>query len=240
MGLVRVMWPIFRSSLGDDLIGLLNSGVSVRTSTKRFSDFNVIWCVGRPRPDMRTSVTSTQSKVSVTELLKFQKLHFPRSISYAILAGSSKWVVDNDSMGPSLQLVGARLSNFVFKKATYHVSSNSPNVDIRRISLLRKATVTWSGILVVLYVLCMLMWHWSDPRSHQHSAPPFWCGTRKLMADHDSIEPTLQAVRARFLNFLLRELSREFKLRGMSISRKFQMAIFPHCLSLRSHGRTCW
>jgi len=66
-------------------------------------------------------------------------------------------VVDNDSMGPSLQLVGARLSNFVFKKATYHVSSNSPNVDIRRISLLRKATVTWSGILVVLYVLCMLM-----------------------------------------------------------------------------------
>ena len=40
-----------------------NSGVSVRpyvrTSTKRFSDFHLIWCVGSPRPDVRISVTST-------------------------------------------------------------------------------------------------------------------------------------------------------------------------------------
>jgi len=30
---------------------------SVRTSTKSFSDFHSIWCVGRPRPHMRTSMT---------------------------------------------------------------------------------------------------------------------------------------------------------------------------------------
>jgi len=44
--------------------------------------------VDRPRLDMRTNMTSTQSKVKikVTEFLKFQKLHFSRSISSAILA----------------------------------------------------------------------------------------------------------------------------------------------------------
>jgi len=49
---------------------------------------------------MRTSVTSTRSKV--TELPKL------RSISSAVLAWSSKLMVDVDSMGPGLQLVGAR------------------------------------------------------------------------------------------------------------------------------------
>ena len=55
-----------------------NSGVSVRTSTKSFSDFHIIWCVDRSRPHMRTSVTSTRSKVKVkvTELPKLRKLHF--------------------------------------------------------------------------------------------------------------------------------------------------------------------
>jgi len=33
--------------LGDDLIDLLFKVVSVRPSTKSFSDFHVIWCVGR-------------------------------------------------------------------------------------------------------------------------------------------------------------------------------------------------
>jgi len=43
-------------------------------------------------------MTSTLSKVKVTELLKFQKLHFSRSVSSAILAGSSKLMVDYDNM----------------------------------------------------------------------------------------------------------------------------------------------
>ena len=99
--------------LGDDLVDW-NSGVSVRpsvrTSTKSFSDFHLIWCVGRPRPLMRTSVTSTRSKVKVKvmELPKLRKVHFSRSISSAILAWSSKLMVDGHSMGPALQHVRAR------------------------------------------------------------------------------------------------------------------------------------
>jgi len=83
-------------------------------STKSVSDFDLTWCVGRPRPDMHTSVTMTrfEVKVKVMELLKLRKLHFSRSISSAILAWSSKLTVDSDSMGPDLQLIGARCSNF--------------------------------------------------------------------------------------------------------------------------------
>jgi len=44
---------------------------------------------------------------------------------------------------------------------------------------------------------------------------------------------------ARFSNFLLRKLSCEFKLRGMSILHEFQMTIFPCCWMLRSHCRIC-
>jgi len=91
---------------------------SVRTSTKSFSDFHPIWCVGRPRPHMRTSVTSTRSKVKVkvTELPKLQKVHFSRSISSTVLAWSSKLMVDDHSMGPGLQLIGARFLNFLLGK----------------------------------------------------------------------------------------------------------------------------
>ena len=46
------------------------------------------------------------------------------------------------------------------------------------------------------------------------------------MIDDDSMGPRLQLVRARFLNFLLGKLSREFKLRRMSIIHDIQMAIF--------------
>jgi len=41
-------------------------------------------------------------KVKVTGLLKFRKLHFSRSISSAVLAWSSKMMVDSDGMGPGL------------------------------------------------------------------------------------------------------------------------------------------
>jgi len=62
---------------------------SIRTSIcpyEVFLDFDLIWCVGRPRPDIQTSVTSTRSNVKVMDLLKFQKLHFSSSISFIIFA----------------------------------------------------------------------------------------------------------------------------------------------------------
>ena len=92
---------------------------SVRTSTKSFfSDFDLIWCVGRPRPYLRTNLTSIRSnvKVKVTALLKFRKLHFSRCISSAIFAWSSKLVVGGDSIGSGLQLIGVRFSNFLLSK----------------------------------------------------------------------------------------------------------------------------
>ena len=83
---------------------------------KSASDFDLIWCVGRPQPDMRTSVTSTRSKIKVKELLKLRQVHFSRSISSAVLAWSSKLMVGGHTMGPGLQLVGARFSNFLLGK----------------------------------------------------------------------------------------------------------------------------
>jgi len=60
------------------------------------------------------------------------------------------------------------------------------------------------------------------------------------MVDHDNIGLSLEHVGARFSNFLLRKLSHEFKLYGMSILHEFQMATFPYCLSMESHSWTRW
>ena len=49
----------------------------------------------------------------------------------------------------------------------------------------------------------------------------------KLMVGGDSMEPGLQLIGARFLNFLPGKLSRQFKLRRKSIFHEIQMAIFP-------------
>jgi len=46
------------------------------------------------------------------------------------------------------------------------------------------------------------------------------------MVGSDSMEPGLQLTGARFSNFLLGKLSREFKLRGMSIFHEIQLVIF--------------
>jgi len=46
------------------------------------------------------------------------------------------------------------------------------------------------------------------------------------MVDGHSMGPGLQLFRARFLNFHLGKLSREFKLRPKSIFDEIQMAIF--------------
>jgi len=41
------------------------------------------------------------------------------------------------------------------------------------------------------------------------------------MIDYDNMAPNLQLVSTRFLNFLLRKLSREFKLHCMSILQEY-------------------
>jgi len=102
---------------------------------------------------MHASMTSTRSKVKVKvmELVKLRKSHFSRSISYAIFAWSSKVTVDSDSMGPVLQLVWARLWNFLLEK------------------------LSWEFRLRRMYVLCMLRWPWPDPRSTSRSLTlTFW------------------------------------------------------------------
>ena len=60
-----------------------------------------------------------------------QKLHFSTSISSTISAWSSKVMVDHDSTGPSLQLVGARFSNFLLRKL-------SCKFKLRRMSILHE------------------------------------------------------------------------------------------------------
>jgi len=123
------------------------------------------------------------------------------------------------------------------------------NVDISRnsngyISVVRDATVTRLGKLLVIHVLCMLMWPWTDPRSMSRSRT-IWTSdncpllhisrsissatfaySSKVMLGGDSMGPRLQPVGARFLHFLLRKLSREFKLRRMSIFHEIKTAIF--------------
>ena len=46
------------------------------------------------------------------------------------------------------------------------------------------------------------------------------------MGDYDSVEPSLQLLGTRFLNFLLRKLSRDFKLRRTSILHEFKWLYF--------------
>jgi len=65
---------------------------------------------------LQCDVDPSKVKVKVTELPKLRKLHFSRSISSAVLAWSSKLMVDGDSMGPGLHHVGARFFNFLLRK----------------------------------------------------------------------------------------------------------------------------
>jgi len=72
-------------------------------------------------------------------------------------------MVNYDSMGPSLQIVRSQFLDFLLSKLSrdfklygmsiYHITELSKGY----ISLLLKARVTWFGILVVLYVLCMMI-----------------------------------------------------------------------------------
>ena len=71
-----------------------------------------------------------------------------------------------------------------FAECRYYTNFKWPYFPV---SLMVEATVTWSGVLVVLYVLHMLIWPWPDPRSWlltfwssanctflHLSPPPFW------------------------------------------------------------------
>jgi len=60
-------------------------------------------------------------------------------------------------------------------------------------------------------------------------------GERRSSSDSRPMGPGLQHVGARFSNFRLGKLSREFKLRGMSIFHEIQMAIFQYTASGYSH-----
>ena len=61
-------------------------------------------------------------------------------------------MIGDDSTGPGLQLVGARFLNFLPGK----LSRFSPYSN-GRISVVRDATVTWLGMLLVLHVLYTFM-----------------------------------------------------------------------------------
>ena len=53
------------------------------------------------------------------------------------------------------------------------------------------------------------------------------------MVGGNSMGPGLLLVGARFLNFLLGKLSRQFKLRPVSIFHEIQMATFRYCVTSR-------
>jgi len=99
---------------------------------------------------MRTSVTSTRSKikVKVTELPKLQKVHFSRSISSAVFVWSSKLMVGGDSMGPGLQLVRARFLKSP-RKAITRVQT-SPYVH-RIVSFGQVSSLLWTHTLRPFY-----------------------------------------------------------------------------------------
>jgi len=67
---------------------------------------------------------------------------------------------DDDSMGPGLQLVGARFLNFLLEKLSRQFRLRGMSIfhEIHgHILVMREATVSWLGMLVVLQVLCMLI-----------------------------------------------------------------------------------
>ena len=71
---------------------------------------------GSPTHIVHVDVTLARCKFKVTGLLKFQKLHFSRSIFSAILAWTSKLMVDHDTARPNVQPVGTEFSNFLLRK----------------------------------------------------------------------------------------------------------------------------
>ena len=79
------------------------------------------------------TVISSKVKVKVTDFVNFHKLHFSTSASCAMLAWSSKLMVDYDSTGPSPQLFGYRFLNF-------SPSWRSRDFEVREMVILPEST----------------------------------------------------------------------------------------------------
>jgi len=122
-----------------------------------------------------------------------------------------------DSMAPGLQLVWAQFSNFLLTKLSREFKLHGMSISWNsngHISILREAALTWSGMLVILHVLCMLIWMiltWSKVKvkvidllkfrklhfsTSTSSAILAW--RSQVMGDCDSMGPSLQLFRANF------------------------------------------
>jgi len=129
---------------------------------------------------MHTNVTSTRSKlkVKVTELLKFQKLPILGLCPPSFWRGAQKWwlIMITWDLVYSLSELSS-ISEFPSQSAItwLQTSCNVDNTGISKghISMLLAARGTWSGMLVVLHVMCILIWPWPDPRSRSRSRG-FW------------------------------------------------------------------
>jgi len=154
----------------------------------KWPDFANAWCyshmVAHAASPTRTvyvvDVTLTPSKVKVTEHLNFRQLpitaHFQvyllRHFRTELKTDGWHW-----QYGTWSTACRSPIFEFPSRKAIMTVQT-SRNVDISRnsnghILVLRNATVTWLGMLVVLHVLCMLTSPWPDPRSRSRSRG-FW------------------------------------------------------------------
>jgi len=169
-------------------------------------------------------------------------------------------------MGTWITECQSPIFEFPSRKAITRVQT-SPNVDTSRnsnghISVLRDTAVTWLGTPVVPHILCMLMWPWPDPRSRsvqghgafelpriahnctflglsRISSTTFAWSSKRMVAG-DSLGHGLQLVGARFSNFRLGKLSREFKCRGMLICSKFNWPYFGSAWGYSQIGWTRW
>jgi len=128
----------------------------------------LIW----PWPDPRSRSSHRASEVpKIAKICTFLGLSPP-----PFWRGAQKWwliMIVRDLVYSLRSLI----FQFPSEKAITWVQT-SRNVDITwisngHISILLEAMVTWSGTLVVLYVLRMLIWPWPDPRSRSRSLA-FW------------------------------------------------------------------
>jgi len=133
--------------------------------------------VRSPACIVHADVILTQSNVKVTEPVNFQKL-LKIALFYVYLlrhwSAAQNWWLIAIVWDISLQVVGARFSNFLVK--SYRMTSKfAERISKGHISALL-ARVTSSGRQVVLYVFCMLLWPWPYPRSRSTSGQ--WLQTR--------------------------------------------------------------
>jgi len=113
-----------------------------------------VTCLGTlvvlPTRTVYVDVTLTRSKVKVTDHLNFRQLPINAHFQVYILCHfrmELKMMVDIDSMGPLLQLVEGRFSNFLLGKVSLEFKLHGMSIfhDIQwpHISVLGDATVTW-------------------------------------------------------------------------------------------------